>query len=331
MKTNKYKRTFPAAILTALTLAALTACGGESGETTDSGVDNPDELTELTVGVLPVVDVAPIYLAEDMGFFEEHGLDVTMEVGQGGAAVVPAVMSGDYDLGFSNFSSQANAYSQGLPLYSVSPGVFSTGERGADNSAVVAMPETEIETPADLAGLTVATNTLSNNFVMAVAHAVEQDGGDPDLIDWVELAWPDMPAALENGNIDAGVVVEPFLTLAQDIGAEPVVWNWIEVDPNFLVAGYFTTTNFAEQNPDALERFIGALDEARIYADENPEEVRRITETFTEISEDVRERMILPRFGGEFNVEELQRQVDLAEKHGVTSGPVDVTEMILMD
>ena len=49
----------------------------EPGAGTDAG-DEPagEELTTIAVGVVPVVDVAPLYLGIDQGFFEEEGLDV---------------------------------------------------------------------------------------------------------------------------------------------------------------------------------------------------------------------------------------------------------------
>ncbi|MGC5616369.1 ABC transporter substrate-binding protein [Georgenia sp. Z1491] len=303
--------------------------GGGEGEGGSEGGDGASEaLTEITVGVLPIVDVAPIYLGVEQGFFEEQGLDVELVTGQGGAALIPAVISGENEFGFSNFTSQVNAVSQDLPLLSVSPGVFTTGEQGDDAAGVVALPEANIERAADLEGLTIATNTLANNFVMTISHAVEEDGGDPDLIEWVEIPWPEMPAAVANGQVDAGVVVEPFVTFAEDEGAEVVLWHWVETDPNFLVAGYFTTEQYQADNPETVEAFVAALDESRTYADENPDEVRRITGTYTEIDEDVLNRMHLPRFGGEFVIEELQWQADLANDFGITNGAVDVAEML---
>lgn len=336
MKTGSKRWMVPVVAVGALVLAA---CGGGDDEADDGasgtgeeagtgGGSGSVELAEVTVGVLPIVDVAPIYLAVEQGFFEDEGLDVTLELGQGGAALIPGVISGDYQFGFSNFTSQVNAVSQDLPLLSVSPGVFTTGEQGNDAAGVVALPETGIERAADLAGMTIATNTLANNFVMTISHAVEEDGGDPGLIEWVEIPWPDMPAAVANGQVDAGVVVEPFVTFAQDEGAEVVLWHWVETDPNFLVAGYFTTDDYQAENPELVEGFVAALDEARAYADENPDEVRRITGTYTEISDDVLGRMHLPRFGGEFVVEELQWQADLAADFGITNGQVDVTDML---
>ncbi|WP_406019719.1 ABC transporter substrate-binding protein [Nocardioides sp. NBC_00850] len=86
-------------LATALVLAmplALSACGGESADESAGGA------TEITVGVIPIVDVAPIYLGVEKGFFKEEGLDVNLELAQGGAAIIPAVASGQYQFGFSN-------------------------------------------------------------------------------------------------------------------------------------------------------------------------------------------------------------------------------------
>jgi NitT/TauT family transport system substrate-binding protein len=325
----------PAVAIVAGTLL-LAACGGNDADDSSGadgtgdaeGGDPEGEATAITVGVLPIVDVAPIDLAEDLGYFDEEGLDVTLELGQGGAALIPAVISGDYEFGFSNFTSQVNAVSQNLPLLSVTPGVFTTGEIGNDAAGVVAMPDSGIERAADLEGRTIATNTLANNFVMTVNNAVEEDGGNPDLVEWVEIAWPDMPAAVANGQVDAGVVVEPFVTQAEDAGAEVVLWHWVETDPNFLVAGYFTTDDYADQHPDEVEAFVRAVDRGRDYADENPDEVRRITGTYTELSEDLIDRIRLPRYSGDFVPDELQWQADLAEEHGITAGHVEVAEML---
>src|SRR4051812_11108088 len=91
-----------AGMMVAALAGSLAACGtsNDSDEGSgDSGVDN------VKVGVIPIIDVAPIYLGQQKGFFKSRNIEVAMESGQGGAAIVPGVVSGQFQFGFSNFTS----------------------------------------------------------------------------------------------------------------------------------------------------------------------------------------------------------------------------------
>ena len=79
-------------------LVPVAACGGDdSGDSGGGGGGGGDQEVQLArVGVIPIVDVAPIYLGVEQGFFEEQGLEVELVPGSGGAAAVPCVVSGDY-------------------------------------------------------------------------------------------------------------------------------------------------------------------------------------------------------------------------------------------
>jgi ABC-type nitrate/sulfonate/bicarbonate transport system substrate-binding protein len=116
---------------------------------------------QVRVGVIPILDVAPIYLGKQKGFFSSRGIELTMETGQGGAAIVPGVVSGQFQFGFSNVTSLLIAQSRGLPLKVVANGVASTSKDKADYSGVVTRDDA-IRTAADLAGGQVAVNTLKN-------------------------------------------------------------------------------------------------------------------------------------------------------------------------
>src|SRR5699024_8061599 len=101
----------------AVAILLFTACGRDGGEAaSEDDVGQDGQLTEVSIGVVPVVYVAQIYLGVQDGIFEDHGLDVDLTVAQGGAAIIPAVQSGDFDFGFSNITSLVIGESQGLPL-----------------------------------------------------------------------------------------------------------------------------------------------------------------------------------------------------------------------
>ena len=83
------------AMLVALAcVAGMTACGGDD----DGGGGGGDSggPTTLKVGVIPIADVAPLYLGIEKGFFEEQQLTIQPQLAEGGAAITPAVVSGDF-------------------------------------------------------------------------------------------------------------------------------------------------------------------------------------------------------------------------------------------
>src|SRR3954451_8989125 len=107
----------------AATLLPLAACGSSGDSSAAGSSDGP---TKITVGAIPIVDVAPLYLAEQQGFFDEQKLNVEIKNTTGGAAAVPGVVSGDYDFAFGNVVSLVLASSQGLPLKAIAEGNSST-------------------------------------------------------------------------------------------------------------------------------------------------------------------------------------------------------------
>jgi NitT/TauT family transport system substrate-binding protein len=122
-----------------------------------------------------------------------------MESGQGGAAIVPGVISGQFQFGFSNITSLLIAQTKNVPIKVVANGVASTGVAGKDFGGVVVRKDSPITKPADLAGKKVAVNTLKNIGDTVVRESVRKAGGDPSGINFVEMPFANMPAALDNG------------------------------------------------------------------------------------------------------------------------------------
>ena len=101
-------------------------CGGDDeAEPAGSGAaPEQAEAVTLKVGVIPIADVAPLYLGIKKGFFEEENLTIEPQLAEGGAAIIPSVMSGDYQIGFSNAVSLLIAASKNLPVQIISQGVL---------------------------------------------------------------------------------------------------------------------------------------------------------------------------------------------------------------
>jgi NitT/TauT family transport system substrate-binding protein len=311
-------------------LSTATACGGSDG----GGGAAPTDASgtrQLTVGVIPIVDVAPIYLGQEQGFFEDRNIELELVPGSGGAAAVPGVVAGDFQFSFGNVTSVLLAASQGLPLRVVAEGDSSTGDPETDFSFVVVPADSPIQSAADLAGKTVAVNNVKNIGEVTIRKAVEDAGGDPGSLNFVELAFPDMPAAVAGGDVDAAWVVEPFVTVATGQGARKVLANFAEAVPDLTVATYFTTEQVIAEDPELVDDFQAAIQQSLQYAQDNPDEVRRIVTTYTQITPEVAAQMALPAFPQDIDVESVKTVAELMQKYGITTEPVDVDALLATD
>ena len=136
-------------------------------------------LDKISVAVIPIADCAPIYLGKAKGFFAKQNLDVELSTQGGGAAIIPGVLSGQLQFGFSNVPSLLIAQNKGLKFVGIAPGVSSTGIRGNDFCAVLVPGDSPINSAKDLTGKTVAVNNLNNIGEVAVRAGVKAAGGDP--------------------------------------------------------------------------------------------------------------------------------------------------------
>lgn len=261
-------RIIPLIIAVSLSLL-LAACGG-GGSAGDKG-----GIKKLTIGLIPIVDVAPVYVGIQQGFFREEGIELDPVLAAGGAAIVPAVTSDSYQIGFSNNVSLIIGVSKGgLPLQLVSPGVGISPENRSSNPAAgycsVVTADSAIQNAADLQGRTVAVNTLNNIGDVTIKAALQSEGIDPSTVKFTELAFPDMPAAVEQRRVDAAWACEPFVTQLLDRGgARPVLDNYDKTDPNLSVASYFASKQWATKNPETLAAFKRAMHKSMVYATQN--------------------------------------------------------------
>ncbi len=313
-----------AALFAGATLLAATACGTSDDP---GGTPAPGQPDKVVVGVIPIVDVAPIYLGKEQGFFSKRNIELDLKLAQGGAAIVPSVVSNEYQFGFSNVISLLLAQDRGLPVKVVSNGNNSTGVTTADFGGIVVKGDSPIQGPKDLEGKRVATNTLKNIVDTSVKSIVKKAGGDPTKVNFVELPFPEMGAALQANRVDAIFVVEPFLSAAKAQGGR-MIGSYADVDPNLVVALYFTSAQLVSSNPDLVRRFTEAMQESLAYADSHPDEVRAIIGTYTQITPEVRAAMTLPKWPAEINRQAVQGLADLAVADGLLPKQPDLGALL---
>ncbi|AUS77710.1 nitrate ABC transporter substrate-binding protein [Actinoalloteichus sp. AHMU CJ021] len=309
-----------AGVLATALLAA--ACGG--GDTAGDG-DGP---TSLSVATIPTPDAASIYLAEEQGFFEEEDLDVDITLADSGGAIIPGVVRGDYQFGHSNTVSLAVAAGEGLPLQAVTNTTGTGSDPDQDISRILVAGDSPIQDAADLAGTTIAVNGLNNIGEVTIKAALENRGVDVSGLDFVEMPYPDMNAALFAGEVDAIWQLEPHLSLAEEDGARPVLSNFVEATPDAQLGYLVTNRQYAAENTEVIERFSRAMDRAKEFATDNPDETRRVLTESLGIPAEQAQDMLLPVFQPGMDVDSLRTYLELTERYGLISEQPNADDLV---
>jgi NitT/TauT family transport system substrate-binding protein len=321
----------PLRVVLALLVLVFAGCGddGGGGGTGDSGGEA--EAQTLKVGVIPIADVAPLYVGMEQGFFEEEGLTIEPQLAEGGAAIVPSVLSGDYQIGFSNTTSLIIAASKDLPVQIISQGVLAgTGPDDAWDALLVPKGS-DIKAPADLEGKTVAVNTLNNVGPLTINTAMKNAGADFTKIKYVEVPFPDMNAALEAERVDAAWVVEPGFTGGLAAGSKPLFHPYEETAENLTVATYFASKQYIGENRETVDKFVRAMEQSLEYAANNPEAARAAVAEYTEIPPEVTDKMRLPVWRADLNEPTIQQTAELAKEYGFVEEVPSLDDLILRD
>jgi NitT/TauT family transport system substrate-binding protein len=263
-----------AVVIATAAALALAGCAGEASSPGDT--KGPAETITIEVGTLPVIETALLMVGEEQGFFSKHNMKLNYNYAQGGAAIVPAVVSGQYQLGYSNSISVFQAMERGLPLSLLNVSAASNGNEATGTNDLVIRDDGSVTSVKDLEGKKVAVNTLGNLSDALARNAVDAGGGDSSKVTFVELGFGDMVPALKSGDIDAFLAGEPFGTIAKSQGYKTLVNTHQALSPNdkFIFGVWFVNTDKADKDPALYENLRQAIEASNKYANEHLDEVR---------------------------------------------------------
>jgi len=300
---------------------AVAGCGGAAGSDAASGA----KVTTLTIAAGPVVDIAPIHLGIKQGLFRAEGLNVQLKAFKSGAEAAAALVGGKVDVSFGNYGSVYLARSQGIDLRIV--GEASTATTGT--IAVVALPKSKIGSGKDLTGKTISVTSTKGTPTAIVDSALRAAGANPKTVKYVEVPLDQVGAALTSGAIDAGYILEPYVTqLSKSLGARTVLDPVSGPTESLPLNGYAMTGKYADGNRQTVAAFQRALAKAQAAATRTA--VQQILPTYTKIDADTAALMHLPNFPTSLNPTRLQRVADLMADSGQLTKPLTVADFTIV-
>jgi len=317
-------RRIGAALVAVALMVAAAGCGGDEEEAQPAGgqeAQRPQEMTRITVGALPISDLAPLFLGIERGFFRQENLDVETKFAEGGAALIPAVLAEEFQFAFANPISLLLAQERGLPVQIVTEAVQGGTNEENSSNALIVTEESGIRSVEDMAGKTFAVNTLRSMGEVTIKATLEKAGVNPNSARFIEVPFPEMNAALEGGAADVAWEAEPFVTQALNQGFRKITDWAIETHPRLSLSTYFGAKPYLEENPAVRTAFERAMNRSLDYARTHEREVRRIIPTYTQIPPEVVREIRIPHFTSELNVASIRRIAELGQKYGVLKNP----------
>lgn len=284
----------------------------------------PVEVPEIPIGVLPVPDCAPLYLAQRVGIFQRHGLRPKF---------VESELTGDnrFDLDSGketiHFDSWATIFlniADGADWLLVGEGA----QVGTYSTAVFTAPNSKIRGLRDLKGKRIGVNNTRGLGTMLINAQLSTNGIKPDEVRYVQMQTDKIALAVRDGQVESGWLFEPYLTAAElETGAVPIADTSAGPTLELPQSGYVCSRKFARENGRTVRAFQAALVEAAAQMNDRSV-IEREWSNYLQVSDKVISLMNVGKFPSSLRAVRPQRVADLMLAQGMLTKEIDVATLL---
>jgi len=317
--TRRFFRISAAAAAVSLLAAGCASADGSAAP----GPEKPD----LTVAMVPADDTAGWYIAQQDGLFAKEGLHIKIIPAISSETAIKGQLDGTYDITDGNYVS----YIQAEVQQHAQLDIFAAGSIMEPGCQEILVPQgSPIKDVADLRGKTIGVNVPNNIGTLLVGALLRDNGMSVKDIHFKYLAFPLMAAALQDHQVDAAWLPEPFVTGAEEqIGAVPLADLDSGATQSLPISGYVVTKAWARRYPRTLAAIERALNQAQRIADTDPSAVEKAMAHFAPgVTPTAAAVMAEPDFPLDTDKVLIQRIADLMQQFGLLQKPFDVSQMI---
>jgi NitT/TauT family transport system substrate-binding protein len=184
------------------------------------------------------------------------------------ADMANAIVSRSIDVGYTGATIAAIARSKGQPIVIVAT---SAGK----GTAIIVGAKTDIRKLEDLRGKTVG-QVVGGIQDVQLREELRLVGMTMKDVNPIAIAFSDLPAALQNGSIDAFCGGEPASTKTIEDGYGRLLKYPYDTPVGTINAGILARETLVQENPDLLKAFVGAHREAVTRLRANPDEAAEL-------------------------------------------------------
>lgn len=262
------KKSMILVLMTVLAMAALTGCG-------DSKSADGKELEKITFVLdwTPNTNHTGLYVAEELGYFEEAGLDVEIvQPPEDGAVVLVASGKAQFGVSFQDSMAAALAGDEAMPITAVAAMIQH------NTSGIISRAGEGMDTPKGMEGHSYATWNGAIELA-TLKEVVEADGGDFSKIEQIPSTVTDEVSALKTNSVDSIWIFYAWAGVKTELeGLETDYFAFADIDPVF---DYYTpviiaNNQYLKEQPETAKAFMTAVSKGYTYAMENPKEAADI-------------------------------------------------------
>jgi ABC-type nitrate/sulfonate/bicarbonate transport system substrate-binding protein len=261
----------------------LSACSEEERATQKTSTEKAEEQKSLKIRYAPLGGSSGIAVkfGEEKGFFKEAGLDIEFIEIQDPVA---GLISGDVDVADGPTTNAILAAGKGAPIKIVSSMFRSKG-------AFYLLGNESIQSVEDLKGKTIGVAKFGTGLDVYTRIILQEHGIDPDK-DVTLIAngtHQEAYASLTNKQVDATIIHEPWVSLAESEGKGKLLARGWDYLPNFHTGVLMASDQAIKENGEAIKRLLSAYFKSQEYAKEHLDEFKAFYLANIKVNEDVLE------------------------------------------
>ncbi|MGM0421300.1 MAG: ABC transporter substrate-binding protein [Bacillota bacterium] len=231
------------------------------------------EEVDFLLDWVPNTNHTGLFVAEEMGWFAEEDIDVNFIEPGTNMSVEQVVGSGRADLGISFQEWVTSARMEGVPVVSLAAVIQH------NTSGFAVLEEKDVETPADLAGLTYGGWGMPIEEEI-IKSLVEGAGGDFSEVEFVNIGSGDLLSMLDSNKFDFTWIFyasDGIQAEMRDIGLNIfMLEDYQEYVPDYYTPVIISSEEMVANQKDLLDRFMQVVRRGYEYAAENPVESAEI-------------------------------------------------------
>lgn len=260
---------------------SFTACGKGKEKLTKV------KLSEVTHSVF----YAPQYVAINLGYFKDEGIEIELSNGQGADKVMAALISDNIDIGFSGPEAAIYVYNEGKQDY---PKVFAQVTK-RDGSFLMGREKLDKFDWSNLKGSHILPGRKGGVPYMTFEYVIKSKGLNPqkdmNFDDSIQFAL--MAGAFAAGTGDYVTLFEPTATMFEEEGKGYILASLGEESGEIPYTAYYAKQSYMKKNPKVIQGFTNAIYKAQQWVNTHtPKEIAEaIAPSFPDTNVEILEKV----------------------------------------